>query len=167
MRRGAGTLRLSAAAVGVALLLPAVACALMVEVPLPQIAARAADIVGADVVARQSRWTPDHFTIETEVTLRVTHTLKGGLSAGELVTVVVEGGEVGDRGIWVEHQPRFHDSERVIVCLRPGAGARTVQHVEQGKFTVVGDQVLNFKGELRARRDFESAIGTRPPREER
>lgn len=167
MNRPANARSWAAPALVMALLLPAAASALMVEVPLPQLLARAADIVSADVVARQSRWTPDGSTIETEVTLRLTGSLKGDLRAGELVTVVVEGGEVGDRGIRVEHQPVFRDGESVVVCLRPGAGARAVQHLEQGKFTLVGDQIVNFRGELRARRDFAAAVSAVSPREER
>jgi hypothetical protein len=144
------------------------ATALMVEVPFHQVAQGAEAIVQGTVIDRQSRWTEDGHTIVTDVLIRVNEALKGDLSAGDYVTVLIEGGEVGDVGIWVEHQPRFLEREEVFVFLqRTGDGACQVQQLEQGKFTSVADQVMNYKGEVKSRQEFLAAVRSVLPHRER
>ncbi len=128
------------------LALAAPAVALMVEVPLPRLVADADAVVKAKVVALESRWTDDHATIVTDVTLTVEESWAGDLAAGRRFVVRVEGGEVGDMGIQSEHQPAFADGEECVLLLRATSSARLeVSGLEQGKFTVLGDQVVDFR----------------------
>ncbi|MFH1843308.1 MAG: hypothetical protein ABIF77_08865 [bacterium] len=121
--------------------------AAMIELPLEAVAIKAVDIVQGEVIAQTSDWAYGNRTIVTDVTIRVDEAFKGGLFSGDVVTVRVEGGEVDDVGIWVEHQPRFLDSERVVLFLTPDRlGIRTIQSLEQGKYTVFADQTYDYCG---------------------
>ncbi len=124
--------------------------AAMVEVPLEVVAGRASVIVQGKVTGQRSRWTEDGGTIVTDVTVRVSEALKGGAGAGDEVTFQVEGGEVGEVGIWVEHQPRFLPDQEVLLFLRPAeGGALAVQCAEQGRYTVFASRAYDYRGRLR------------------
>jgi hypothetical protein len=123
--------------------------AVMVEVPLEQTADKAVMIVQGTVVDQVSHWTSDGRTIVTDVTLRIADAIKGAAKAGGYVTFQVEGGEVGEIGIWVEHQPRFTVDQDVLVFLRPGdGGTLAVQHAELGRYTLFGDKAYDYRGRV-------------------
>jgi hypothetical protein len=129
------------------LVLATAAQAAMLEVPLKTTTNKAAEIVRGEVISQKSDWTLGEQLIYTDVTIRVEESLKGGLQAGQKVTIRVEGGVVGEIRLWVEHQPRFHDEEKVLLFLREAPdGAYEVQSVEQGKYTVFGEVVYDCRG---------------------
>ena len=78
------------------------------------------------------------------VTLSVESFYKNPLDA-ETLFIRVEGGELGDRGVWVEDQPEFSVGERALVFLaetdqtHEGETVYRVYGLFQGKFTVEGD----------------------------
>jgi len=78
------------------------------------------------------------------VTLSVERFYKNPLDA-ETLFIRVEGGELGDRGVWVEDQPEFSVGERALVFLaetdqtHEGETVYRVYGLFQGKFTVEGD----------------------------
>jgi hypothetical protein len=144
------------------LLLAAVAptsWAAMVAVPLQTTTAQATAIVQGKVISQASAWGRDHRTILTDVVVRVDESFKGSLAAGQTITIRVEGGEVGETGIWVEHQPRFRDSENVLLFLTSEqTGVRTVQSLEQGKYTVFDEIIYDYRGRRKSLPELKSTI---------
>jgi hypothetical protein len=137
------------------------ASALMREVPLHDLVGGSAAIVRAEVTGVESHWTADHTTIVSDVTLRVAESWAGGLAPGSRLALEVEGGEVGDIGIFVEHQPRFHAGERVVLFLRSDPSARLrVNALEQGKFSVVDDQVISFRQQVMPLRSLQAMVNS-------
>lgn len=81
-------------------------------------------------------------TIYKDVEVRVEKYFKNPLNASKVVIRVL-GGEIGDRGVWVEDQPSFHKNERVLVYLHKysedsfyGIEGYYVVGGPQGKFTI-------------------------------
>ncbi len=78
------------------------------------------------------------------VTFSVERFYKNPVDA-ETLFIRVEGGELGDRGVWVEDQPEFSVGERTLVFLaetdqtHEGETVYRVYGLFQGKFTVEGD----------------------------
>jgi len=133
--------------------------AAMVEVPLKATAAQATEIVQGEVISQSSDWNPGYQTILTDVVVRVDESIKGSLSAGQTITIRIEGGEVGETGIWVEHQPRFLDTEKVLLFLTSEQdGVRAVQSLEQGKFTVFEETAYDYQGRRNSLPELKSTI---------
>jgi hypothetical protein len=123
------------------------AAALMPEVPLDRLATESDAIVHARVTGLGSRWTEDHATIVTDVSLTVVEGWAGAYRAGDRLELTVEGGEVGDQGIRTEHQPRFRPGEETVLFLVATPAARwRVLALEQGKFTLRQGEALDFRG---------------------
>ncbi len=121
--------------------------ALMVEVPLDRLVAGSEAVVQARVVTVESHWTGDRSTIGTDVLLSVEESWFGAHAAGVPLRLQVEGGEVGDVGVWVEHQPRFTAGEHVLLFLATDPSARLrVNALEQGKFRLEGDGAVGWTG---------------------
>lgn len=140
---------LLAAALAAMPALPPAAQALMIEVPLKATTTQAAEIVQGEVVSQTSDWDFGYRTIYTDVVIRVDETIKGDLPAGSTVTVRVEGGETEGIGMRVEHQPRFRTAEKVLLFLKDAdtaPGVRTVQSLEQGKYTLFGESAWDYAG---------------------
>lgn len=132
-----------------ALATPLAVQAAMLEVPLKATTMQAAEIVQGEVVSQSSDWDFGYRTIYTDVVIRIDESVKGDLPAGSTVTVRVEGGETEDIGIRVEHQPRFRTAEKVLLFLRTDdtdPGVRTVQSLEQGKYTLFGESAWDYAG---------------------
>lgn len=124
------------------------ASGLMLEVPLDRLAAGSDAVVRAKVMEMESRWTDDRTTIVTDVTFSIVESWAGDLVIGSKLVLQVEGGEVGDLGVRVEHQPVFRPGEETVLFLKATPSARyRVNALEQGKFMVLGDQVTGFRGE--------------------
>jgi hypothetical protein len=122
------------------------AFALALEVPLDRLIADSDVIVKARVTGLASHWTHDHSTIVTDVTLTVLEGWAGGLAAGAPITLQVQGGEVGDTRIVYEHTTVFSPDEEAVLFLKAATSARLrVIAAEQGKYTVLGDQVVDFR----------------------
>jgi hypothetical protein len=123
---------------------PAFALALLV--PLDHLITDSDVIVKARVTGLASHWNDDHSTIVTDVTLTVMESWAGGLAPGSPLTLQVQGGEVGDERIAYEHMTVFSPEEETVLFLKATTSARfRVNAVEQGKYTVLGDQVVDFR----------------------
>jgi hypothetical protein len=133
----------------VLIVLPVLAPAAMVEMPLEQTVARSDLIVQGTIVEQHSHWTEDRRTIVTDVTLRVGDALLGSAKVGETITFRIEGGEVGEIGIRVEHQPLFRKDLEVLLLLRRAPdGILAVQSAEQGRFLIFSEQAYDWRGRL-------------------
>jgi len=118
--------------------------AMLIETPVPTIAQESAHVVRGRVVSMQSAWTADETTIVTTVAIQVDGSLKGSLAKGARIQLAVEGGEAGEFGVRVEHQPEFEAQEDVYLFLTVDErGQLKVNYDEQGKFSVVENHVLN------------------------
>jgi hypothetical protein len=109
---------------------------MIVPVDLGELSRDALAIVRGRVTAVDARWTEDHRTIETIVTLQAESYLKGGL--GATVQFRVPGGELGRLRSIVVGAPAFAVDQRVVVFL--GARGPSVAHLvgfSQGVFRLV------------------------------
>src|SRR6185295_19617961 len=108
----------------------------LVPADVGELARDAVAIVRGRVVALNARWTDDHRSIDTIVTLDVERYLKG--SFGPTLQFRVPGGELGRFRSIVVGAPELRTDERVIVFL--GANGPMVPFVlgfNQGLYRVV------------------------------
>jgi hypothetical protein len=108
----------------------------LVPADLGELSRDARAIARGRVVTVEPRWTDDHRTIETIVSLEVDAYLKGSL--GSIVQFRVPGGELGRYRSILVGAPEFVRDERVVVFL--GAAGPSVLHVlglSQGVFRLV------------------------------
>lgn len=116
---------------------------IMVEIPYEQLWEEADTVVLGTVTGITHHGTSTG-TIYRIVTFSVEGFYKNPLDA-EILFIRVEGGELGDRGMWVEDQPEFSVGERALVFLaetdqtHEGETVYRVYGLFQGKFTVEGD----------------------------
>ena len=171
-------------AVGVALLIASggVAYAWMVNLSLGELSAGADSIVTGTVVEQNSYWNEAHINIYTSVTIAVEESLKGA-AGQDRITVIIQGGQVGDSAQWVEDTPAFSPGERVAVFLRQldsteltdmlaaGQQASTPLYAVfgcyQGKFNVIQDMVgsqtlAQFKEQVNPLLKGEPSTGNSP-----
>lgn len=108
-----------------------------IQQTLKQLVDNSSDIVRCGVTEKVSFWNEEKNFIYTRVTLQVEESLKGSQSVPSDITVIVPGGEVGEKGLGVEHAARFELGEEVVVFLRPLKGSDfMVTAWKQGKYTV-------------------------------
>jgi hypothetical protein len=150
------------------LALAARASALMVEVPFEELVQTSDAIVQGTVVDLESRWLAEPHIIVTDVTLQVGEVWAGSLQPGQRLVLRVAGGEVDGIGMRREHEPAFGRDEQVVLFLAATPSARfAVHHLEQGKFTVFGDQAIGAKGQSLPLAALREAVGRLAPRRER
>ena len=90
-----------------------------------------------------------------QVTVSVERYLKNKLET-KTVTVVARGVTIGNTTLWVEDQPEFQESERVLLFLLDDPtflfenpqGFYEVVGLVQGKFTVGSDSAINDAGHV-------------------
>ncbi len=115
---------------------PPVGATTLVPADLGELAHDAVAIARGRVAALDTRWTDDHRTIETLVTLDVEQYLKGDL--GATVQFRVPGGRLGRyRSVFVG-APEFSADDRVVVFL--GANGPAIPHLvgfSQGVYRLV------------------------------
>lgn len=118
------------------------ASAIMTKATMPELTFGATGIVRGHVTQVESSWDGAHKTIFTYSTILVEQWLKGG--GPETLTVRTIGGQVGDKGLWVEDMPVFLEGQEVITFLVPGQDRSymTVKGLFQGKFTVESGRVV-------------------------
>lgn len=113
------------------------AATVLVPADLTELTRDAQAIVKGRIASAEGRWSDDHHSIETLVTLDVDGYLKGE-GAATTVQFKVPGGHVGRlRSIFIG-APQFSSGERVIVFL--GARGPAIPHVlglSEGVFRVV------------------------------
>ena len=107
----------SALAVGLILLLGAVAHAASLKLSLDQLASGADTIVVGTVSHTEAFWDLDQSSIYTAVTLAVDDQLKGP-PLGRTVSLLVLGGTVGEMGMAVSDMPRFALGEQAVLFLK-------------------------------------------------
>lgn len=108
-------------------------------------------IVLGEVKNLRPFWNEAKNKILTEVSLAPQKFLKG--REAQEIKVIVQGGVIGRKGLWVSDQPRFQKGEKVILFLT--LAKRTGWQVlgdQQGKFQVVKDSTT--QEELVAIPDF-------------
>jgi hypothetical protein len=92
-------------------------------------------VVRAQVTSRASSWSRGGGLITTTVVLHTLEAWKG--APGEQVTLVVEGGSVGEWTQSVSGGAQFADGEEVVVFLRRRApGIFALERMALGKFAV-------------------------------
>jgi hypothetical protein len=105
------------AAVLASLLALPVQASIVDAMSLSELTREADVIVVARVEGQRARW--DHQgRIVTDVTLRVTESLHGGLARGAVATAQRLGGEIGDLGLRVEGEAQYVDGERIVLFAR-------------------------------------------------
>jgi hypothetical protein len=87
----------------------------VVPADVGELARDARFIVRGQVLAVDGRWTDDHRTIETVVTLQVESALKG--SPGDITSFRISGGTLGRYRNIVVGAPQFAVGQRVVVFL--------------------------------------------------
>lgn len=131
--RAVGLLALCAVAVCFAALAHAT---VLIGADLADVARAARVVVRGRVVAAEGRWTPDHRTVETLVTLEAETYLKGAL--GGTVAFAVPGGRLGRYRSIVVGAPTFAVGERVVVFLDArGPALPFVVGLGQGVYRIV------------------------------
>jgi len=103
---------------------------------LPSLAQQASDVVVGRVESQSARWTQDHSAIFTEVTVRVSQSVKGISKAGDAIVLRREGGEVGGLGMLVTGAARFTVGEEVVLFLEKRGAALWTVGMAQGKLHV-------------------------------
>ena len=152
-------MRLASILAGALLAAATPAAALMLRAPLDELVGSSDAIVRAGVLSTESRWLDDPRVIVTEVKLEVREPWRGGLRSGAPLTLTVLGGEVGGMGMKQEHQPEFRAGEEVVLFLKATPSARwAVNYEEQGKYTVLGEQVVGFDRQPMMLAAFKAAI---------
>jgi len=118
----------------------------------------AADVILMGTVEEVLHCAASPYTVprmHREVTVSVERYLKNPLEA-ETVTVVALGATVGSTTLWVENQPEFEESERVLLFLWDDPeflddspqGFYQVVGICQGKFTVGSDSAISDSGQV-------------------
>ena len=115
---------------------PAIGCVADVF-PLDRLATDSAGAVTATVSAVRSYWTPDHATIETEVTLTgVSRITRDGLAEIADITFTIVGGTVDDATVRICCVPEMHPGERWVLFLQSEYRQSPVLGMERGMFRI-------------------------------
>ncbi|HXH22843.1 MAG TPA: hypothetical protein VNN10_12525 [Dehalococcoidia bacterium] len=105
---------------------------------------RAGLVVVGRVSSLRSRAVPGG--IVTDVTVGVERAIKG--TAGQSLTITVQGGSAGGTQLFVGGVPNFVVSERVLLFLRSASDLRLVQ-LWQSKFSLAGNEAVQLESETR------------------
>ncbi|MCZ7582859.1 MAG: hypothetical protein M5R36_05695 [Deltaproteobacteria bacterium] len=93
-------------------------------------------VVTGRVTATRSRNAEGAPAIVTEVDLRVDGRLKG--ACGDTITILVPGGQIGERGLKIMGAPEFETGDRVLLALdRDAKETLRVRGLFQGRFTLI------------------------------
>lgn len=141
-RRSAQLSLLLMAVVGLLCLSATQTEAAAVVMTVGELSAQSSDIVAAEVISTEARWNEDRTFIFTDVILRVSELHKGTLAVPSTVSLMIPGGEMGEKGLRVEHAPEFTVGQRVVVFLTPLENSQYgVVGWEQGKYTIENGEV--------------------------
>lgn len=112
-----------------------------VQSSMEQMAKESDAVVVGKVSGLASEWNDTRTRIQTRVVISVDQSIKGDASAKAL-TVIVPGGEVDGVGEVYSHSPRFQRDESVVVFAKKNtSGSFLVSNGNQGKYTIVKDEV--------------------------
>ncbi len=110
---------------------------LSLDLSLEQLTALSTFVVHGKVTGVESRWNADETRILTYVELAALETIKGK-RFGQIV-VEVDGGQIGDRAVYISGTPTFELGEEVLLFLRRGRGHFRVSEMDQGKLRIERD----------------------------
>ncbi len=131
---------------------PAVS-ALMAEISVEDLTRESDVIAIGDIKEVESSWNLWRTMIYTYSTLSVEKYIKGGEGA-ETLTIITEGGTVGESFVLVEDVPVFTKNETVLVFLKKAGREFSVVGWAQGKYIVENGKVRDLKGEKTTLNDF-------------
>lgn len=109
--------------------------AVLIATPRAELMKRAHAIVRGTVTAQRSFWTVKKDAILTEVTLKVVHNYKNGAYA--ILTFVIPGGQIENRGMAVAGTPSFSRGEDVLVLLREERNQLSLSALGLSAFRIV------------------------------
>ena len=121
-----------------ALAAPAARATQMEHLDTRALVAGSDDIVVGQIESVQSRWSPSHTKIFTDVKVHVTQSLKG--AATERITLTQLGGQIGDMRYDIAGCPVFKPGEEALLFVwRDDRGSAQVNGLAQGKFDIERD----------------------------
>jgi hypothetical protein len=116
--------------------IPALACVADVFT-LNRLTAESAHTVSATVSEVRSYWSPDHTTIETEVTLtQVSRLTPEGMAPAPDIRFTIVGGTVGDTTLRICCVPEMRAGERWVMFLQSEYRQSPVLGMERGMFRI-------------------------------
>lgn len=130
-----------------------VVSALMEKISVEDLTKEADVIVIGDIKEVESRWNLWRTMIYTYSTLSVEKYVKSG-EEQKTLTIITEGGTVGDASVWVEDVPIFTKNETVLVFLKKAGREFNVVGWVQGKYIVENEEVRDISGEKTSLKDF-------------
>ena len=129
-----------------------VVSALMVKMSVEDLTKEADVIIIGNIKEVESRWNFWRTEVHTYSTVSVEKYIKG-IGPGTL-TIITEGGNAGDSGVWVEDTPVFTENEKVLVFLKKAGREFSVAGWAQGKYIVENEDVRDISGEKVSLKDF-------------
>jgi len=120
-------------------ILPSAQASVVEKLGLPELVSRSEYVVVAQAESAQSRHTGKY--IVTDVTLRITKSLKGSAQPGTTLTATHLGGTVDGVGLSVHGAPHFEIGKSVLVFLRRvSSGDLNVTGMSQGVMPLETDE---------------------------
>ena len=129
-----------------------VVLALMQKISVEDLTKEADVIVIGDIKEVESRSNFWRTEVHTYSTVSVEKYIKD--TGSETLTIITDGGTVGDSGVWVENTPVFTKNEKVLVFLKKAGREFSVAGWAQGKYIVENEEVLDRSGEKVSLKDF-------------
>jgi len=126
--------------------------ALMAKMSVEDLTKEADVITIGDIKEVDSRWNLWRTEVHTYSTVSVEKYIKG--TGSETLTIITEGGTVGDSSVWVEDTPVFTKDEKVLVFLKKAGREFSVAGWAQGKYIVENEDVRDISGEKVSVKDF-------------
>ncbi|MCZ7385184.1 MAG: hypothetical protein O8C63_10620 [Candidatus Methanoperedens sp.] len=139
-----------------------VVSASMTEISVENLTGESDVIAIGEIKEVESGWNLWRTMIYTYSTLSVEKYIKGGEGA-ETLTIITEGGTVGESSVWAEDVPVFTKNETVLVFLKRAGREFSVVGWVQGKYIVKNGEVSDLKGEKTTLNDFLRLIGDTMP----
>ena len=126
--------------------------ALMPKISVEDLSKEADVITIGNIKEVESRWNLWRTMVYTYSTVSVEKYIKG--TGSETLTIITEGGTIGDSGVWVEDAPVFTKNEKVLVFLKKTGREFSVAGLVQGKYIVENEEVRDINGEKVPLKDF-------------
>lgn len=123
--------------------------AIMIPLSINELTNNADAIIIGNVTDTRSDWVNNNTTIQTWVIVSVNDVLKGNLTKNDSITILTEGGVVGNYQLWVEDEPSFTTGQLYGIFLRQtNSSDYQVEGSYQGVIGLVGEAPPNpQKGE--------------------
>jgi hypothetical protein len=129
-----------------------VVLALIAKMSVEDLTKEADVIVIGDIKEVESRWNLWRTEVLKYSTVSVEKHIKG--TGSETLTIITEGGTVGDSGVWVEDNSVFIKNETMLVFLKKNGREFRVVGLVQGKYIVENEDVRDISSEKVSLKDF-------------